>query len=180
MGNEVAKSSRSSTSQSLSKEQEKILVQTWLSIRGDLERIGLLMFTGLFEHHPEAKVMFGLSDTAMSPKDKENTALIKEHGLRFMNVVRDVLTLISEKNGSQAECVLIDLGRRHCSYNADINLIDVFGQQFIASIQPTLTGSWDKKVEDAWIQLFKYIAFTMKQGLAAELIDKSLKLNGKP
>ncbi|XP_070577488.1 uncharacterized protein [Ptychodera flava] len=178
MGNSPARLRRSSSLSGspeatvLTKDHEKILVQTWHSIRGDLEKIGLLMFTGLFEHHPEAKTYFGLPGVPITEEDKQITLKIREHGLRFMNVVRDVLALIAEKNRAQATSLMRELGKRHFHYNADINLIDVFGQQFIMAIQPTLSKSWDKKVEDAWIQLFKFIAYSLKVGML-EAIDEN-------
>ncbi|XP_077990357.1 neuroglobin-like [Glandiceps talaboti] len=182
MGNNPVKTVRSRSlsmpaeTPTLTKEHEKLLVQTWQGIRGDLERIGLLMFTGLFDQHPETKKYFGLPGMPITEQDKQNMIRVREHGLRFMNVVRDLLTHIAEKNRPKVEQTLRELGRRHLSYEADVNLIDVFGQQFIMSIKPTLSKSWDRKIEDAWINLFRYIAFMMKQGML-DAIAESVSQN---
>ncbi|XP_078001088.1 neuroglobin-like [Glandiceps talaboti] len=159
----------------LTKDQARILTTTWHEIHGDLEKIGLLMFMGMFDNHPETKEFFGLTGGPITSDDPQVVQKIQEHGLRFMTIARRLVRNIDEKD--KFETILLDLGRRHNSYHADINLIDTFGQQFLTSIQPTLKNNWNPAVEDAWKQLFKCIAYTMKKGIieaATEEHDEDL------
>ncbi|XP_070577485.1 neuroglobin-like isoform X2 [Ptychodera flava] len=147
----------------ISKEQSKILSSTWHGIHSDLEKIGLLMFMGMFDNHPETKQFFGLSGGPMMSEDPKVVQKIQEHGLRFMSIARKLVANLDDPE--KFDAILLDLGKRHHTYQADINLVDTFGQHFIASIRPTLKNNWSEAVENAWEQLFKCIAYRMKQGL---------------
>ncbi|XP_006822138.1 neuroglobin-like [Saccoglossus kowalevskii] len=146
----------------ITKEQTKILTSTWHSIHGDLEKIGLLMFMGMFDNYPETRQFFGLSGGSIVLEDPAVIQKIREHGLRFMTTARKLVMNLDDKD--KFDRILLDLGRRHHGYKADVDLIEVFGQQFIASIQPTLKDNWNPAVGEAWEQLFKCVSSRMKDG----------------
>ncbi|XP_002739229.1 neuroglobin-like [Saccoglossus kowalevskii] len=144
----------------LTVEQKRLIIDSWKELHIDLERIGMLMFMGMFGTHPQTREFFNFRGTSDDPK---NTQRLREHGLRFMSLVKKILVFIDEK--PRLDAMLLDLGRRHQEYKADFNLIDVFGEQFILSVRPTLKHSWNPDVESAWAQLFKYISYMMKKGM---------------
>ncbi|XP_070577484.1 cytoglobin-1-like isoform X1 [Ptychodera flava] len=107
----------------ISKEQSKILSSTWHGIHSDLEKIGLLMFMGMFDNHPETKQFFGLSGGPMMSEDPKVVQKIQEHGLRFMSIARKLVANLDDPE--KFDAILLDLGKRHHTYQADINLVDI-------------------------------------------------------
>jgi len=47
----------------------------------------------------------------------------------------------------------------------DFLIIQFIGPQFVKAIEPSLQDIWNEKIKDAWIQLFKYMAYKMKEAL---------------
>ncbi|XP_077990370.1 neuroglobin-like [Glandiceps talaboti] len=148
----------------LSLEQKRLIADSWKELHIDLERIGMLMFMGIFDTHPETRRFFQFAySTEETDGDSKNRQRLREHGLRFMNLVKKLLAYVNDDE--RFDNLLIDLGRRHKDYSADIDMISIFEEQFIISIRPTLKHSWDPNVEEAWTRLFEYIAYMMKRGI---------------
>ncbi|XP_077994050.1 neuroglobin-like [Glandiceps talaboti] len=144
-------------------EQKRLIVESWKEVHIDLERMGMILFMGMFDTHPETRPFFGFTESAEND-DPKTSQRLREHGLRFMSLVKKLLTYIDDNE--RFDNMLLDLGRRHRNYKADINLVDVFGEQFILAIRPTLRHTWNPQIEESWTQLFRYIAFMMKRGLS--------------
>jgi hemoglobin-like flavoprotein len=49
-----------------------------------------------------------------------------------------------------------------------VSLFQLIGPQFIQAIQPSLEERWTPELHDAWIQLFKYMAYVMKTSMSEE------------
>ncbi|XP_070579198.1 neuroglobin-2-like [Ptychodera flava] len=131
----------------------------------------MLMFMGMFDSHPETKSYFQFAEEESESTHAANVQRLREHGLRFMSLVKKLLCHLDNKE--QFDNMLIELGKRHHNYHANIDLVVVFGECFILSIRPTLKHSWNPNVEEAWTQLFKYISYMMKRGIIRQ--DKSEK-----
>ncbi|XP_070577483.1 neuroglobin-2-like [Ptychodera flava] len=145
--------------------QKALVADSWKELHIDLERIGMLMFMGMFDTHPETKRYFDFEDKVKATESthSENIQRLREHGLRFMSLVKKLLCHIDKKE--KFDNMLLELGRRHHGYQANVDFFAVFGECFIHSIRPTLKHSWNPKVEEAWTQLFKYISYMMKRGM---------------
>lgn len=76
----------------------------------------------LFETHPETKDVF-LAFKNISPRQLEENAELRAHGLRVMGTVEKFLARIN--NEEKLRSLLHDLGRRHASYNAEAKFIPV-------------------------------------------------------
>ena len=75
----------------------------------------------MFDTHPETKRYFEFSDTASN--NANNVQGLREHGLRFMSVVKKLLSHLDNKE--RFDHMLLDLGRRHHDYHANSDLIVV-------------------------------------------------------
>jgi hemoglobin-like flavoprotein len=52
--------------------------------------------------------------------------------------------------------------------NCTVSLFQLIGPQFIQAIQPSLEERWTPELHEAWIQLFKYMAYIMKNSMCDE------------
>lgn len=48
------------------------------------------------------------------------------------------------------------------------SLFQLIGPQFIQAIQPSLEDRWTDELHEAWIHLFKYMAYVMKTSMGEE------------
>jgi hemoglobin-like flavoprotein len=51
----------------------------------------------------------------------------------------------------------------HC-----VPLFQLIGPQFIQAIQPSLEDRWTDELHEAWVHLFKYMAYIMKTSMGEE------------
>ena len=67
--------------------------------------------------------------------------------------------IVTQLQGIHANVYLI------CDILFDLQLI---GPQFVQAIRPSLqeNNSWDSEHEDAWLNLFKFIVYVMKEVMA--------------
>ncbi|XP_002739227.2 globin D, coelomic-like [Saccoglossus kowalevskii] len=153
----------------LTKEQKDTLIQTWQNLHADLERIGMLMFMGLFEHNPEIKEFFvGADSRDMKTEELRYNEKLQEHGIRVMGLVEKIISSMGFED-EKIDQMVVDLGKRHLGYDVHIPFIDLFGRQFVFAIKPTLHTHWTANVEEAWTQLFKYIGYLMRYGYHTKL-----------
>ncbi|XP_070579200.1 cytoglobin-1-like isoform X2 [Ptychodera flava] len=83
----------------------------------------MLLFMGMFDTHPETRQFFGFSNNSTIAEDPKHVKRLREHGLRFMGLVKKLLTCIDDND--RFDSILLELGKRHIDYNADISLVDV-------------------------------------------------------
>lgn len=156
----------------LTRDQKDTLIETWRSLHADLERIGMLMFMGLFEHNPEIKEFFvGDEGKNMKTQELRYNEKLQEHGIRVMGLVEKIVACMDDEGNSEEKTdrLVLDLGKRHLGYDVHIPFIDLFGKQFVYAIKPTLHTHWSANVEEAWTQLFKYIGYLMRCGYIQKL-----------
>ena len=60
---------------------------------------------------------------------------------------------------------VMELGRRHVTFNAKVDYIDIIGPQFLFAVEPILYGYWSPVVEHAWAQLFRVVGHLMKEAM---------------
>ncbi|XP_077990347.1 globin-1-like [Glandiceps talaboti] len=158
----------------LTKEQKDTLQNTWQNLHADLERIGMLMFMGLFEHNPEVKDFF-FEDSTMKTEELRYNEKLQEHGIRVMELVEKILVTIRESGDDNMDQLVLDLGKRHVGYDVHIPYIDLFGKQFVYAIKPALHTLWNQNVEESWTTLFKYIGYLMRTGYRSQLAHVTKK-----
>lgn len=143
-------------------EQKKIVLESWKVIQKDIARVGVVMFMGLFETHPDVQEIF-LPFKGQTPDDLKQSTQLKSHVLRVMGTVEKCLARIDEPD--KLETLLHDLGAKHLLYNARIDYIDLIGPQFICAVQPAMGDAWTSEIEAAWADLFRLISHIMKEAM---------------
>lgn len=57
-------------------------------------------------------------------------------------------------------------------------LLQLIGPQFVYAVKPSMEEHWSEEIEEAWIQLFRYMAYIMKKSMV-ETINPSESPNGE-
>ncbi|XP_033763955.1 neuroglobin-like [Pecten maximus] len=146
----------------LTDEEVKLLEGCWITLKEDIEKVGVITFIGLFETHPEVQDSF-LPFRQLSKTDLELSAILKSHSLRVMGTVDKCIARASQPD--KLRDLMSSLGQRHLNYNAQIDFIDMVGQQFVFAIEPHLKDSWSQEMSDAWLKLFRVMTYYMTIGM---------------
>jgi hemoglobin-like flavoprotein len=56
----------------------------------------------------------------------------------------------------------------HIVTQCTVPLFQLIGPQFIQAIKPSLEDRWTDELHEAWLHLFKYIAYVLKTSMAEE------------
>ncbi|OQV11738.1 hypothetical protein BV898_13936 [Hypsibius exemplaris] len=145
-------------------EERQLLVDSFGNLKNSISQIGVLLFIGLFESHPEMQGFFGdIKDCPphLLPQSKQ----LRTHALRVMGFIEKCISRIHTPE--RLDAIIRQLGRHHFKYGAPPGYIPLVGPQFILAIRMTLDPQWDAVTEDAWLNLFAYIAYGMKQAMAS-------------
>ncbi|RWS29796.1 neuroglobin-like protein [Leptotrombidium deliense] len=134
------------------------------------QQVQHLTFPLLFETHPDVQQMF-LPLRSILKEDLKYSKELRAHALRVMGYIQKVVARLKEPE--KCEQLLQDLGKRHVTYGAKVEYIDLVGQQFIYAIKPSLEAVWSEAVEDSWNQ-FKCPCLTEAQKLLIENTWKML------
>ncbi|XP_076464350.1 uncharacterized protein LOC143296358 [Babylonia areolata] len=142
--------------------QKKVVLDSWRVIQKDIAHVGVVMFVGLFETHPDVQDVF-LPFKGQSLDELKQSAQLKSHVLRVMGTVEKCLARIDEPDKLQN--LLHELGAKHVLYNARIDYIDLIGPQFIRAVKPAMGDQWTSEIEAAWADLFRLISHIMKEAM---------------
>ncbi|GAU93856.1 hypothetical protein RvY_05727-1 [Ramazzottius varieornatus] len=116
----------------------------------------------LFETHPEMIQFFGnLRD--LPPDMIKESKELRQHALRVMGFIEKCIARISSPE--KLDAIIRQLGRHHVRYGAPPAFLQLVGPQFINAIRLHLETRWSPETEDAWLNLFSYIAYGMKQAM---------------
>ncbi|XP_002739222.1 uncharacterized protein LOC100375093 [Saccoglossus kowalevskii] len=150
---------------SLTDQHRVILLDSWKVIQEDIAKVGVIMFMGLFETHPECKEVF-MPFKELQGDDLRWSSALKAHGLRVMAVIERVLARID--SDEKIEEHLKALAKKHVEYGANSDLVRLFGPQFIGSMKRQLHKSWSDEMQDAWTVLFDIIIYHMTTNMVPE------------
>ncbi|KAK3094124.1 hypothetical protein FSP39_024407 [Pinctada imbricata] len=143
--------------------QKELIIQSWGKVQQDISKVGVVMFMRLFETHPDVQDVF-MPYKGLSQEDLRHSTTLRDHALRVMGTVEKCLARINEPKKLQE--LLHDLGARHVMYSAKVDYMDLIGPQFIWAIQPAVGYElWTEETEEAWSDLFKFIAHVMKAAM---------------
>lgn len=146
----------------LTEGQKELIMQSWQKIQEDMSKVGVVMFMRLFETHPDVQDVF-MPFKGLTQDDLRHSSQLREHALRVMGTVEKCLARINEPK--KMEEMLHDLGTRHVMYSAKVDYVDLIGPQFIWAMQPALEDQWNTELEEAWSDLFKMMAYVMKNAM---------------
>ncbi|XP_013782719.2 cytoglobin-2-like [Limulus polyphemus] len=146
----------------LTRNQRAILTNTSKLLVENISRVGVITFMNLFETHPDVQEVF-MPFKGLSGNDLRYSRELRAHAFRVMGVVQKVITRLNEEE--KLDQLLTDLGKKHARYGAKPQYIDLIGPQFVHAIKPSLEDHWTTEMEEAWCQLFRYIAWVMKAAM---------------
>ncbi|KAJ7988105.1 hypothetical protein DPEC_G00320170 [Dallia pectoralis] len=154
----------------LTVEHKGLIKDTWKVIQENIAKVGIIMFVGLFETHPECKDVFFLFRDVEDLERLRNSKELKTHGLRIMHFIEKSVARLDQTE--RLDQMILDLGRSHYRYNAPPKYYMYVGTEFIRAVQPILKERWTHEVEEAWKTLFQHMAGIMKKGYLEEEINQ--------
>ncbi|XP_019908710.2 cytoglobin-2 isoform X3 [Esox lucius] len=154
----------------LTVEHKELIKDTWKVIQENIAKVGIIMFVGLFETHPECKDVFFLFRDVEDLERLRYSKELKTHGLRIMHFIEKSVARLHQTE--RLDQMILDLGKGHCRYSAPPKYYMYVGAEFIRAVQPILKDNWTPEVEEAWKTLFQYMTSIMKQGYLEEEINQ--------
>ncbi|XP_067009497.1 neuroglobin-like [Anabrus simplex] len=149
----------------LSDRQKELLRETWKELEDNIAKVGVITFISLFETHPDVQAVF-MPFSGLPLDELKQSKQLRAHALRVMAFVQKAVARLHEPEKLQT--LLQELGKKHHHYGAKEQYVDLIGPQFIQAIQPSLEDRWTPELQQAWAQLFHYIAFFMKGSMEQE------------
>jgi len=136
----------------VTKEQARIVNDTWKIITPISLKMGQEFYSRLFETNPELKPMF-----KSDPKDQAMKLMFMLSYLvhRLENI--EELTSEIEK-----------LARRHKGYGASEQHYEIIGNTLLWSLEQNLGDNWNEKTEQAWKSTYELISGLMIKAQAAD------------
>ncbi|XP_035220162.1 myoglobin-like [Stegodyphus dumicola] len=116
----------------------------------------------LFETHPDVQDVF-MPFKGLTKEELRHSKELRAHGLRVMGFVQKVVARLDEP--AKSEQLLKELGRNHVMYGAKIDYVDLIGPQFVFAVKPSMKEHWSDEIEEAWMQLFRFMAYIMKKAM---------------
>ncbi|XP_049789655.1 uncharacterized protein LOC126195185 [Schistocerca nitens] len=154
----------------ISEQQKQLLTDAWKTLEDDIASVGVITFISLFETHPDVQQVF-MPFNGIAIEDLKHSKQLRAHALRVMAFVQKAVARLYEPE-EKLLTLLQDLGRKHVSYGAKQEYVDLIGPQFIQAIKPSLEAQWSDELQGAWERLFEYIAFHMKAAMEREKAEK--------
>ncbi|XP_059474560.1 cytoglobin-2-like [Neocloeon triangulifer] len=155
----------------LTEHQVQLLEETWKELESNIAKVGVITFISLFETHPDVQETF-LPFNGVALEELSQSKQLKAHALRVMAFVQKAIARIHEPE--KLEALLRDLGQKHYFYGAKPNYVDLIGPQFIKAIRPGLEEKWTEELQEAWLQLFRYMSCIMKVAIEQERITSGV------
>ncbi|XP_071455056.1 uncharacterized protein [Hetaerina americana] len=149
----------------LTERQVALLEETWKELEENIARVGVIMYIGLFETHPDVQEVF-MSFQGIELEELKHSKQLRSHALRVMGFVQKTVARLHEPE--KLDVLLRELGKKHYGYSAKQEYIDLIGPQFIQAIKPSLEDKWSPELHDAWSQLFAYMSAVMKAEMDVE------------
>ncbi|KAM3829948.1 neuroglobin-like [Vipera latastei] len=158
----------------LSQAQKERIRESWNILHKNIARVGIIVFIGLFETHPECKDVFFLFRDVDDLQQLKMSKELQAHGLRVMSFIEKSVARLDQE--PKLEALAFELGKNHFHYKAPPNYYEYIGIQFIQAVRPILKDDWTLEVEKAWQGLFRYLVAVMHRGFHNE----GKRLGGSP
>ncbi|XP_019908709.2 cytoglobin-2 isoform X2 [Esox lucius] len=100
----------------LTVEHKELIKDTWKVIQENIAKVGIIMFVGLFETHPECKDVFFLFRDVEDLERLRYSKELKTHGLRIMHFIEKSVARLHQTE--RLDQMILDLGKGHCRYSA--------------------------------------------------------------
>ncbi|XP_069187274.1 cytoglobin-2 [Procambarus clarkii] len=150
----------------LTEEQKETVKRTWKIIEASVAKVGVVLFMGLFETHPDVQEVF-TPFRGLPMEQVQQSKELRAHALRVMGFVEKAVRRLDQPE--KLVPLVQECGRNHCHYGAQVQHISLVGPQFLQAIRPALEDEWTEEVELAWDLLMKNIAYVMKRSMREEM-----------
>lgn len=144
-------------------EQVLIIKQTWTCLAEDIQVNGLQIFLRIFELCPSVKSLFFVADVRHS--EIARNAVIKAHGVRFMNAISSVVESIEDSETDEVSKLLVLLGqqhKKHVGFKSDY--FECFYEALMWRWEYCIGKQFISEVADAWSHLFIYVMEKLLEG----------------
>lgn len=148
----------------------KAIVDSWSEVKAfGAERAGIVLFKRLFIRAPETFTQF--SEFRDLPNWEESKEF-KHHCRIVMNIVGTAVSLL--KDPDSLDGTLEYLGLKHEGFNITQEHFDILGEELIYTLREALGPKLTPSVEQAWTQMYKYIADIIIKGMHhMEMVTKA-------
>ncbi|XP_070000482.1 uncharacterized protein glob1 [Penaeus vannamei] len=155
----------------LTEEQKETVKRTWKIIEESVAKVGVVLFMGLFETHPDVQEVF-IPFRGLPMEEVQQSKELRAHALRVMGFMEKAVRRLDQPD--KLVPLIQECGRNHCRYGAQVQHVELVGPEFIRAIRPALEGEWTPEVEMAWALLLQNIAYVMKEAMK-EAIREGVK-----
>ncbi|KAK3093355.1 hypothetical protein FSP39_014452 [Pinctada imbricata] len=145
-------------------EQKEIVRETWNIVREDIAKIGVVTFLRLFEKNPDLKDLF-VPFRGMDMNQLRQHEGLREHGLRVMGSIEKCVARIDSPR--RFDAMLTELGHKHVVFNIKPDYFELLGPQLITAIKPAIGEKWTPEVEEAWMNFYHLIVYTMRVAMVS-------------
>ncbi|KAK4329111.1 hypothetical protein Pmani_000522 [Petrolisthes manimaculis] len=149
----------------LTPEQKQLIKTTWTLIEASVAKVGVVLFMGLFETHPDVQQVFTPFRGLQMEQVKQSKEL-RAHALRVMGFVEKAVRRLDQPE--KLVRMIQECGRNHCHYGAQPDQVQHVVPQFLQAVQPTLGEEWTEDVEEAWSVLLNNLTFIMKEAMVKQ------------
>ncbi|ELT94512.1 hypothetical protein CAPTEDRAFT_227018 [Capitella teleta] len=133
---------------------------TWAILSENRDGLGTEVFVRMFESYPDLKSAFGPL-RHMNKKDAGYEDVLRAHGIRVLSIVEQVLS--KRHNMEEVLSILHDLGRKHLTFSAKVEYIDIVSQMFLFAIESALKEKWNNSTEKSWGEIIRFVTYVMKE-----------------
>lgn len=142
-----------------STKSRNIVVRSWIYFRASMFKIGIIVFTTLFETVPQVQRYF----QATTIRDNDFLDPASRHSEFVLLAVEKLVKCLDQKSNIFA--FLHEVGCLHAAHNVRIEYMDLFVPCFIGTIHPALDTRWATAIEDAWGEFFNFTIHLFKESM---------------
>ena len=140
-----------------------LITKSWsnFSSKGDLNELGVPMFTKLFEILPETKAIFHYDEN-----DSNSLTKLRNHIKLLFDTIGMAVDFIDDL-GSLTP-VIIQLGTRHHFYGVKQEYYLIFGECMLHAFETALGKEFTEEDRAAWMTFYHWIGGCIVKGMSIE------------
>ncbi len=135
----------------MTEEQKQQVRRTFAKVERIPEIVGLVFYRRLFELNPALRHLFQHD--------------IQEQSRKLVSTLK--MAVDSLEQPREVTAALQALGRRHIQYGVKEEHYDTVGAALLWTLEYTLGPEFDPAVRESWLELYSWLANTMKEAASA-------------
>ena len=155
-----------------------LVIDSWEQLRRvkNYEEVaGSMLFQGLFDKCPQAKVLFGFP-IDIDPKSHEliTSKRFLMHASYLIQMLDTALNMLGPDIELLTE-IMLELGIKHVRYGVKPEYFPVMGEALIATLEETLQHELADNVKEAWNETYKALSSDMIRAMTKESSRRTSK-----